>query len=116
MSSTVTGYESVIKLFDEISDDDVRKVLSSIGDKAISSMSGAVSVRSGATKGSIKKSIRKVEAGIKLNVKIKNDYYVNQEYGSSTSNPKNVQRVFRAMRNIDDAAQKELQELVVKRK
>lgn len=116
MSCTVAGYESVIKLFDEISDADVRKVLSSIGDKAVSSMSGAVSVKSGATKGSIKKSIRKVESGIKLSVKIKNEYYVNQEYGASTSNPKNVQRVFRALRGIDDTAKKELEELVMKRK
>ena len=39
-----------------------------------------------------------------------------QEYGASTSNPKNVQKVFRALRGIDDIAIKQLEELVVKRK
>ena len=116
MSCKIEGYKSAIKLFDEISDAEVRNVLSNIGDKAVSSMSSAVAVDTGATRESIKKTIRKVEEGIKLSVRIKKEYYMYQEYGASTSNPKNVQKVFRALRGIDDIAIKQLEELVVKRK
>lgn len=115
MSCKIDGYKSAIKLFDEISDAEVRNVLSNIGDKAVSSMSSAVAVDTGGAKGSIKKTIRKVEEGIKLSVRIKKEYYMYQEFGASTSNPRNVQRVFRALNGIDDIAIKQLEELVVKR-
>ena len=50
MSCKIEGYKSAIKLFDEISDAEVRNVLSGIGDKAVSSMSGAVAINTGATR------------------------------------------------------------------
>ena len=115
MSCTVIGFEDAMGLFKEIEDSELRKVLSDIGDKGTSAMSGAVAVDTGATKASIKKSIRKVDQGMRLTIRINKEYYLNQEYGTSRSNPRNVQRVYSA-RGIDDYAISELEGLVNKRK
>ena len=75
MSSTVVGFEDAMGLFKEIDDSEVRKALNEIGDKAVNSMKGAVAVDTGATRASIKKSIRKSDQGIKLNIRINKQYY-----------------------------------------
>ena len=75
MSSTVIGFEDAMGLFKEIDDSEVRNALNEIGDKAVNLMKGAVAVDTGATRGSIKKSIRKSDQGIKLNIKINKKYY-----------------------------------------
>lgn len=116
MSCTVIGFEDAMGLFKEIEDSELRKVLSDIGDKGTSVMKGAVAVDTGATKASIKKSIRKVDQGMKLTIRINKEYYLNQEFGTSRSNPRNVQRVYSATRGIDDYAISELEGLVAKRK
>ena len=116
MSSTVVGFEDAMGLFKEIDDSEVRNALNEIGNKAVNLMKGAVAVDTGATKASIKKSIRKVDQGMKLTIRINKEYYLNQEFGTSRSNPRNVQRVYSATRGIDDYAISELEGLVTKRK
>ena len=116
MSSTVVGFEDAMGLFKEIDDAEVKKALNEIGNKAVNLMKGAVAVDTGATRASIKKSIRKSDQGIKLNIKINKKYYLNQEYGTSRSNPKNIQKVYKATQSMDDEAIKILEGLVKNRK
>ena len=116
MSSKVVGFEDAMGLFKEIDDSEVNKALNEIGDKAVTLMKGAVAVATGATRASIKKSSRKSDQGIKLNIRINKQYYLNQEYGTSRSNPKNVQRVYKATQGMDDEAIKILERLVKNRK
>ena len=116
MSSTVIGFEDAMGLFKEIDDSEVKKALNEIGGKAVNLMKGAVAVDTGATRESVKKSIRKSDQGIKLNIKINKKYYLNQEYGTSRSNPKNVQKVYQATQGMDDEAIRILEGLVKNRK
>ena len=104
MSSTVVGFEDAMGLFKEIDDSEVKKALNEIGDKAVKLMKGAVAVDTGASRASIKKSIRKSDQGTKLNIKINKKYYLNKEYGTNKINSKNVQKVYKATNGMDDEA------------
>lgn len=110
----IEGFDSVLNLFDEINDIEVKKALNLIGDTAVNKMQGAIKEDTGSSKRSIKKTVRKVNSGIKLTVKINNDYYKNQEYGSSRSNPSNVSKIYRAVKGIDSEALEILKKLVIK--
>ena len=88
-TSTVTGFENVIKLFEEISD-------SAVAQK------------------SIKKRVRKTAEGIKLTVRVGKRYYINQEYGSSTADPSNIGKLSKALRGKDAEVIKALERLVKK--
>ena len=116
MSSTVIGFEDARWLFKEINDTEVKKALNEKVYKADNVMKVAIAVDTGATRASIKKSIRKSDQGIKLNIRINKQYYLNQEYGTSRSNPKNVQKVYKATQGMDDEAVRILEGLVKNRK
>ena len=113
-TSTVTGFENVIKLFEEISDSDVRKVLNEAGADIENIMKNNIAIDTSTAQKSIKKRVRKTAEGIKLTVRVGERYYINQEYGSSKADPSNIGRLSKALRGKDAEVIKALERLVKK--
>ena len=113
-TSTVTGFENVIKLFEEISDSDVRKVLNEAGADIENIMKNNIAIDTSTAQKSIKKRVRKTAEGIKLTVRVGKRYYINQEYGSSTADPSNIGKLSKALRGKDAEVIKALERLVKK--
>lgn len=113
-SCHIEGFDSVLKLFEEINDIEVKKALNKIGDNGVRTIQGAMKEDTGESKRSVKKTVRRVDAGIKLTVKVNKDSYKNQEYGSTRSNPANVSKIYKAIKGFDLEALDILKKLVIK--
>lgn len=111
-TSTVTGYENVISLFQEISDAEVRQVLNKAGSDIEKVMKNNIAIDTSTAQRSIKKSVKKTSEGLKLSVRVGERYYINQEYGTSRSDPKNIGRLSKALKGKDEEVLSALRKLV----
>lgn len=111
---TIEGLDSSLELFDEITDEDIRKALNEIGKKAKKAMQSATAVDSGDAKRSVKSRIKRMPFGMKLVTRFTEEYYAYQEFESKKSDPENIGRVYRALKGIDEEAVKILSKIPVK--
>lgn len=113
-SCIIEGLDSSLELFDEITDDDIKKALNEIGKKAKNTMKPAISVDSGKARRSVKSRIKRYSGGLKLVTRFTEEYYVYQEFDSQKSSPENIGKVYRALKGIDEEAMKILKKLPIK--
>lgn len=110
----IEGLDSALELFEEITDDDIKKALNEIGKNAKKAMQSATAVDSGKAKRSVKSRIKRYHSGLKLVTRFTEEYYAYQEFDSNKSDPKNIGRVYKALKGIDEEAIKILNKLPVK--
>lgn len=110
----IEGLDTSLDLFQEITDDDVKKALNDIGKEAKKAMQSASAVDSGDAKRSVKSRLKRTNFGYKLVTRFEEEYYAYQEFDTEKSNPKNIGKVYRALKGIDEQALKILEKLPVK--
>ena len=110
----IEGLDTSLDLFQEITDDDIKKALNEIGKKAKKSMQSASAVDTERAKKSIKSRLKRTSFGYKLTTRFEEDYYAYQEFESEKSDPKIIGKVYRALKGIDEEALKILKKLPVK--
>lgn len=111
----IEGLDSSLDLFQEITDDDIKSSLNEIGKEAKKAMQNASAVDKGKAKNSIKSRIKRLNNGtFKLVTRFTEEYYAYQEFETEKSNPKNIGKVYRAIKGIDERALKILEKLPLK--
>ena len=110
----VEGLDTSLDLFDEITDDDIKKALNEIGKKAKKAMQVASAVDTGDAKRSVKSRLKRLPFGFKLVTRFTEEYYAYQEFESKKSDPKNIGRAYRALKEIDREAEEILRKLPIK--
>lgn len=111
MSCTVEGLDTALELFQEITDEDVKKALNQIGREAKKAMQSASAVDSGDAKRSVKSRLKRWNGGYKLVTRFTEEYYAYQEFDSQKSDPKNIGKVYRALKGLDEKALEILRKL-----
>ena len=102
----VEGLDTSLALFDEITDDDIKKALNEIGKKAKKAMQVASAVDTGDAKRSVKSRLKRTSFGFKLTTRFTEEYYAYQEFESKKARPENIGRAYRAIKGIDEEAEK----------
>ena len=110
----VEGLDTSLALFDEITDDDIKKALNEIGKKAKKAMQGAAVVDTGDAKRSVKSRLNRTSFGYKLTTRFTEEYYAYQEFESKKAKPENIGRAYRAIKGIDEEAEEIFRKLPVK--
>lgn len=103
-------------LFPEITDADIKSALQEVAKIGKAEMKNAMAVDSGEAKKSVKSRIKRLDGGgFKLQVTYTKRYYGYQEFESEHSNPKNIGKVYRAVANVDEKADKIFDKLIDKK-
>lgn len=111
----IEGLDTSLDLFQEITDDDIKKALNEIGKEAKKGMKSASAIDSGKAKESVKSRIKRLNNGtFKLVTRFTEEYYAYQEFDTEKSNPANIGKAYRALKRIDEQALKILEKLPTK--
>lgn len=110
----IEGLDTSLDLFQEITDDDIKKALNDIGKEAKKAMQNASAVDKGNAKRSVKSRLKRTSFGYKLVTRFTEEYYAYQEFDSEKSKPDNIGKVYRALKGIDEQALKIFEKLPVK--
>ena len=92
----VHGAEQALKLFEEITEVEVKKVLNKIGDVVVDKMQSDIAVDTSNAQKSVKKHIKKLDGGWGVTVYPSTRYYYYQEVGTK-KDKKNIGRLLGAI-------------------
>ena len=111
---SITGAQEALKLFEEVTEFEVKKALNKIGDVVVDEMKARIAVDTGTAQKSIKKYLKRYDNGWGVTVYPSTRYYYYQEVGTKYQK-KNIGRLLGAI--IDTQAECfKIAEEVLKRK
>lgn len=96
MNFSITGDQECMKLFEEISEVEVKKVLNEIGDTVVNKMKADIAVDTANAQHSIDKHLKRVDGGWGVTIYPSTRYYYYQEVGTSKDR-KNIGRLLGAI-------------------
>lgn len=112
----MTGFDNLIEELDkyEISEQKEKRALNAAGEIYKNAIEEAVVVKTGKSKRSVTKKIKRLDDGnLGCRIYIKNWYYNFEEWGTSR-NKKNVGKVERAINDVTENAVNEAKDILIK--
>ena len=93
---SITGAQEALKLFEEVTEVEVKKVLNKIGDVVVDKMQSDIAVDTANAQKSVKKHLKRVDGGWGVAIYPSTRYYYYQEVGTK-KDKKNIGRLLGAI-------------------
>ena len=93
---SITGEQETFKLFDEVTEVEVKKVLNKIGDVVVDKMQSDIAVDTANAQKSVKKHLKRMDGGWGVAIYPSTRYYYYQEVGTKKGQKSNTRRCRRS--------------------